>query len=424
MKQFPRAEKTGLFAKLINVARYGKRELSAAWNFVQENRLEKPDGPIRVAFLCDYVPAWNKVKPMYERMLKDSRFSPVLLCVPSDISSDPAENDIYDYFCTHGYPEAVNTHLSDGNWLDLKTLGLTYIIYLRPYNYELPKPYENFRVARYCKVCMVLYGMIMSEELMKSVMERNFMRHVYCYFAETPQAARNNRRYGWLLHGLKLQKSVFLGLPGKEEILASQAGTTHAWDFTQNEFRAIWTPRWTKDPALGGTNFFEYYQVLPEFAKEHPEMAFLFRPHPMALTHFVQAGDMTAEEAEEFRRVCREIPNLSLDEEKDYLTTMWQSSVLISDKSGIMPEYFLMNKPLIFCASNLELTMAEHTRKMLEGCYVVYNKQELFACLQQLQQGIDPLAQRRQELIEELFGGIGGTPSESMMEELVKDCRK
>ncbi len=416
-----------LLERITHAARSAKRELNAIGTYRQQRSMKKPDGPIRVGFLCDYTSAWSKVKPIYDMMEKDERFAPVILCVPSNLQygkvADPANlhNDVFDFFIENGYPNALNTLIGPDQWLDLEKLELSYIFYLRPYNYLLPPPYENHRVCRYTKVCMVIYGMSMTKEVGDAVMERDFFRHVYCYFAETSFAMEKNRADGWLLHQLGLQKSVFKGLPGMEEIAASQHKKSDAWDFYPSDFRVMWTPRWTTNPELGGSNFFEYGEYLMDFARENPQTAMLFRPHPMMLQNFISTGELTREQAERFRERCDETPNLSLDERPEYMATMWQSSVLVTDISGVMAEYFVMGKPMIYCASNMHLTPAGHTEKMLEGCYVVHNWRQLKDTLLGLQQGIDPLAEKRKELAREIYGSLDSRPSAAVLEELVED---
>lgn len=424
------AANSGPLKGLIRTARSTKRELCAVATYLRQRKMEKPEGPIRVGFLCEYIPAWSKVKSIYDIMQADDRFSPVILCVPSNLRygklADPNDlsNDVYDYFTENGYTSVVNTLVGPDQWLDLQEMGLSYIFYLRPYNYLLPPPYENHRVYQYSKVCMVIYGMIMTEEVGKSVMERDFLRHVYCYFAETSYAMKQNQKDGWFLHALGLQKSVFKGMLGVEDIAASRDIKTDAWDFADGKFRAMWTPRWTTDPELGGSNFFEYGSHLMDYADTHPDMAFLFRPHPMALQHFISTGEMTQADAEQFRRRCEETPNISLDERVEYFAAMWNSDVLITDISGVMPEYFIMGKPMIYCASNMHLTLAEHTAKMVDGCYVVHNWQELKDTLLHLQKGIDPLCERRKKLAQEIYGNLESTPSQAVVEELAEDLKR
>ena len=403
----------------------GILDIKAAAGFLTQRRKTDATGPIRVGFLCQFIPAWSKLLPVYQKMLEDPRFEPVLICVPSNIENrklvgNTENNDTYDYFLQQGYSQAISAW--DGkNWLDLLSLKLHYIFYPRPYNDFLPPCYDSAVVSRYCRICLVMYGMSMTEQIIDTVMERSFFRYVYCYFAESPYVGERNRKMGRFLHGLGLQKSVYKGLPGMEQIAAQQKVKSSAWDFSQNSFRAIWTPRWTTDPALGGTNFFAYYQVLLDYARTHKTMDFLFRPHPLALENFQKTGEMTAQQVQDFLDQIQSLPNVSLDSQKEYFSTMWGASVLITDISGIMPEYFVTGKPMIYCGSNMPLTPSPHTKIMLEGCYVVYNREELFACLEQLAAGEDPLAETRQKIAGELYGGLNSTPSVGILEELAKD---
>ena len=402
------------------------RDLDAAYGYCRERSRKSSAGPIRVGFLCQFIPAWSKLKPIYEHMLEDPWFAPVLICVPSGIEngkliSKPSENDTHDYFVSMGYANAMNALEADGRWLDLAKLELDYVFYPRPYNAFLPGEYHSKRVSRFCRICLVMYGMSMTEEIVNTIMEREFFRYVYLYFAECPYVMKRNREMGRFLHGLSLQKSVFPGLPGMEEIAASRQMTSPAWNFSSCDFRVLWTPRWTTDPQLGGTNFFLYHTVLLDYAQEHPQMDFLFRPHPLALDNFVRSGDMTEAEAKAFRKRIAELPNVELDTQKEYFSTMWGTSVMVTDISGIMPEYFVTGKPMIYCASNMPLTPAEHTRRMLEGCYVVQNAEELLRCLEMLAKGEDPLQEKRAEIICEQFGGLDHKPSQKIVEEIAKD---
>lgn len=403
-------------------------DLAAAGGYRAQRKKQRSGGAIRVGFLCQFIPAWSKLMPVYRLMQEDPRFQPVLICVPSNIENrklvgDTENNDTYDYFLSQGYSQAVSAW--DGkNWLQLSGLELDYIFYPRPYNDFLPPAYDSALVSRYCRICLVMYGMSMTEQIIDTVMERSFFRYVYCYFAESPYVMARNRKMGALLHTLGLQKSVYKGLPGMEEIAAKKGERSSAWDFSQNSFRVIWTPRWTTDPALGGTNFFLYYQALLDYAQEHGQMDFLFRPHPLALENFQKTGEMTAQQVQDFLDQIQALPNVSLDSQKEYFSTMWGASVLVTDISGIMPEYFVTGKPMIYCASNMPLTPSPHTKTMLDGCYTVYNREELFACLEQLAAGQDPLAEIRQKIADELYGGLNSSPSRGILEELAKDCEQ
>ncbi len=367
-------------------------------------------GPIKVGFLCQYVPAWSKMDKVYRAMQLDPRFDPVLICLPDRINAnrltdpDSLANETYAYFQANGYPEAVNALVGKEAWLDIASMGFSYLFYQRPYNTYLPEPYTVSRTSRHSKVCLLMYAIEMLQEITDITLARDFMAYVSYYFAENTSVADVNIRRNRRGHQLGLQKTLCLGLPVLETLLEKQGEDSPAWDFSKNSFRVIWTPRWTTELSAGGSNFFTYYESLTQYAQEHPDMDFLYRPHPLTFAHFLETGEMTRQQVDAFRETIENAPNISLDTLQRYDTTFWQSSVLISDYSSMVPEYFLMGKPLIFCISNMVLTLSDFGKKILEGCYVVEQEAELFATLDMLKRGEDPLKEKRLQLIRNLYG--------------------
>ena len=406
---------------IIDLLRSSKREVFAIGKYLKERSTPKPEGPVRVGFLVDYLPAWSKVRRIYQVLEQDSNFQPILLCVPSNALENPEHNDTYEYLTQQGYADAVNTCIAPGKWLDLSELGLSYLFYLRPYNHLLPEEYHCHRVCCFTKVCLVLYGTSMTKQVADATMKRDFFRYVYCYFAESPYVMEKNRRDGWLLHLLGLQKSCFLGMPGVEELRCAKELPAPAWDFAGEGFRVMWTPRWTTDKKLGGSNFFTFHDTLLTLARQEKDTALLIRPHPMMLSNFVSTGEMTQQEVDAFRAECGQLPNVSLDESREYNSTFWHTDVLVTDISGMMIEYYVTGKPMIFCAGNMELTPLEHTARLISGCYVVRTEQELLRCLRDLRAGIDPLADKRRELMKDLLGGVDAEPCRAIANELAKD---
>ena len=286
----------------------------------------------------------------------------------------------------------------------------------------MPKAYSSRRVSSYAKICVLLYAMTItkSENIMINI---DFFRNVYCYFAETSFIAAINRQQLKLTHKLGLQKTLCYGMPALEQILLDKEKEGTIWSFSKNKFRIMWTPRWTTDVKLGGSNFFVYRDALLEYAEKKKDIDFLFRPHPLSFPNFIKTGEMTKEEVDNYRNKIDKMENVFLDEEKEYVSTMWESSVLVGDLSGMMPEYFVTGKPIIFCGSNMYLEPAEHFAKILEGCYTVYNEKELFECIERLKDGEDPLKAKRMQIIQEVFGSTLGNASQHIVEELVKSRR-
>ena len=394
----------------------------------QERRIPRT-GPVRVGFFCQYLPGWTKVKTVYEQMKADPRFEPYLLCVPSGIEKgalrdpDCLENDTYEYLRAQGYDEAINLLTGRDTWLELQTLGLSYVFYPRPYNPLMPRCYQTDLVARYCRVCIIMYGMATTEQITNILLNKGFMRYTYFYFAETVFSQRINMAKNPRGHKAGLQKTLSIGYPVLEQLARMKGVESPSWSFSKNDFRVIWAPRWTTSKEEGGSNFFTYKDAFLEYAQSHPDMDFLFRPHPLMFDNFVKTGEMTPAQVAEFKAACDGLPNVKLDDQPQYEATFWGSDVLVSDISGMIPEYFTTGKPIAFCATNMELKLAQFSEEMIgKGCYTVNSRQELFACLEALQRGEDPLAQKRKELIPELFGAAGEGASKRILEVIAQDA--
>lgn len=391
------------------------RSCQAYGHFKKQRRSAVRGEKIRVGFMCQYLPAWGKLEPVYRLMKEAPDFEVFLLCVPMGIHrqrlDDPESlrNDTYEYYKEHGY-EAINTLEGRNRWLDLKTLNLDYLFFTRPYNSYMPPQYSSHSVSLYTKICVMLYAFTLMEETYRSTLNRDFFCNVYLYFAEDRYARDKQAGHFGRRHKSRLQRSVYVGMAGLADILKAKGKHAGAWAFSGNDFRVMWTPRWTTDKSLGGSNFFVYQKPLLSYAAGHPDMDFLFRPHPLMFENFRKTGELTEQEEQEYRDEIAGLANVSLDESGDYAASFWESSVLISDISGMMPEYFVTGKPVVYCPADAGLTPAETTVKLISGCYTVHNEAELFDVLERLRRGEDPLEQKRKALIEELFGDVMDIP--------------
>lgn len=401
----------------------------ATYDLWKSKTRRKVNAKIRVGFIVRMIELINKSKPLIDKLLEDERFEVYILCVPSNIEAGNLtkgnlENDIYEY-CKQIYSNSINTLNSNGTWLDIREYNLDYIFYSHPYDSVYPQIYNSKNVCKCSKICILLYGMLLTKEMLNIMLNKKFFRNVYIYFAETNYVKEFNINRFLVTHRLGLQKSICLGMPSLQDIYSRQCFThktkSLAWRFSENTFRVIWTPRYTTNLKLGGSNFFVYYKELIEYADAHKDIDFLFRPHPLTFKTFIKTGEMTETEVLEFKTAIRKRKNIALDEEKEYVDTFLNSNVLVTDISSIIAEYFVTGNPIIYCASNMTLELAEHTKRILDGCYVVYNKKELFLCLANLKKGNDELKCKRDRIISELFGDYLKCSTEKIIEEIVID---
>lgn len=390
-------------------------------------RTGKPGSIIRVCFLQQDANCWNKSKALYEQLCKDSRFQVSLLCVPDPFDTDTSGT--YRFFAENGY-DAIDarvgngpwdTRSSQGEWFDLSSLQPDYVFYQQPYDAYLPQCYRSKQVSRYTRICITLYGIILTRQIL-NCMEKEFYRHVYRSYAISDAERAFNRSRFPISHFLGLRTTQYFGPLPIVDFLKQKQSTSPSWEFSQNQFRVIWTPRWTTDETLGGSNFFRYKDFLPEYAASHPNTDILMRPHPMAFDNFVQTGKMTQAEVDSYILQCNSAANTAIDNQKKYDATFWQSSVLLTDLSAIIIEYFITGKPIIFCQTeNPSSTFLDFFQQILQVCYIANNQDDIARYLQHLKAGHDPLQSARLQVIKKLFGADPLQIPEMIAHDIAKD---
>ena len=168
----------------------------------------------------------------------------------------------------------------------------------------------------------------------------------------------------------------------------------------------LWTPRWSTDPYIGGSNFFNYKDIMTRLVKQNKNILFIFRPHPLMFENFIKTKEMSSEELSEFKQYCEETENLILDEEKEYTSEFWQSDMLITDLSGMIPEYFITEKPIIYCHSTVAFNYTEYATNMISSCYEANDQKDLIKYFNELINGNDYKFSQRKECITAFFGNV------------------
>ena len=155
----------------------------------------------------------------------------------------------------------------------------------------------------------------------------------------------------------------------------------------------IWTPRWTTDPKLGGSHFFDYKDQMIGWAEKDTSVDLVFRPHPLALANYVSAGLMTEEELETYLNRYTVCINAAVDRTTEYYDTFFSSDCLITDISAVMIDYLFTGKPIIYCTSPSDQYF--FTPELHECLYKVENFEGIVRTVEQLRAGDDPKKKMR-----------------------------
>ncbi|MFV0382286.1 MAG: CDP-glycerol glycerophosphotransferase family protein [Breznakia sp.] len=382
---------------------YVPKKIVSFFLLIKLRKKKKTKTKIRVGIMVQLPSLWGKTARLYEELSQDAAFEVVLLAIP-DYKFE-SQLPVYKSMENHAYTflkenhfDAVKTNTETG-WVDIATLKLDYLFYPRPYDALMPKGYKSCDVIKYIKTCYIPYGYLLGKTLMRNAFHLRFFTNLYFYFAENKDFENYNKNRFRFSHFFQLRKSVYTGYPSLQNVLEQKVKKCLYWKEHDKTLKIMWTPRWTIDEKQGKSNFFKYKDAVLHHVQRDDNLSLVVRPHPLAFANFIDSGLMSEVEVEEYKQQF-EHERLFLDQQSDYQATMWCADVLITDFSSIIIEYFMMDKPLIYCRSHIEATAT--LQKILDVSYIADDFDDIKRYVEQLAQGMDPLKKKRHRVLKEV----------------------
>lgn len=389
---------------------------------IRQKRKKKENERLRIVFLCQLPQLWGCMESIYESAEEDKEVDAYILAVPDEWDTEEKARITYDYMKECGYKVINGYDAEKKEFFDLKTLNPDYVFLPRPYDNYLPLQYQSEQLSKYTKVCHVCYGYTCEGDyILKTAFSKYFITNCYMVFAENDSVQKYCRKCLPISTRLGLRKIPKTPFPRFDLMKKFEGTEGPSWKLKREETekRIIWTPRWTLEEKLGGTSFFAFKEFFFEYAKQHPKDEILVRPHPLAFGNFVKVGAMTEQEVEQYKKTCQEAVNLQLDTEKEYLGSFASADILVSDMSGVVVDFAVTGKPVIFC--NDKEIFNESNKELLKAYYIVHDEKELSQTLEMLRNGQDVKKEYRQQVVKKILGECDGQNGKRIMEYIKKD---
>ncbi len=144
-----------------------------------------------------------------------------------------------------------------------------------------------------------------------------------------------------------------------------------------NQEYVIYAPHWSIDKKnnLAWGTFLWSGKFMLDYAKKHPEINWLFKPHPCLKGYLVNQNYMTLKEADDYWREWDCLG--SVCETGNYLDLFMESKAMITDCGSFEIEYFMTKKPLIHLKSPDATTFNPLVEKIVSSYYEADNKKDL-----------------------------------------------
>lgn len=310
-------------------------------------KLEVKNRKIRVIFLVNESSKF-KTRQLYESFEKSNHFDPVIAITLSDIQwSMSKEEQVrqlrenYNFFKQNEYNVVYAYDFKLSQNLDLKFLNPDMVFFQQPYQLSKNQSIEyvsNFALTYYVPYYLPDY---INSEVDYSV---SFHSLLYKYFILNKKLKSELKLY---IKNLKCDNKNIIPIGHPFIDIIKRKCTIGKSNYI------IYAPHWSitekgNENIINISTFNINGNKILEFAKQHKELNWVFKPHPTLKTALLRIGK-SEEEINEYYKEWESFAKCCYD--GSYLDIFNNSYALITDCGSFLFEYFCTGKPVIHLIS-------------------------------------------------------------------------
>ena len=303
-------------------------------------RLRRKD-KIKIGFVLHDSAIWCG-DDLYNYLAADKRFEPtIFLCLRTDSLNDELiVKDFRNGAKQFGSRGLNVTPLPERN---SQVPAQDVLIYLTPYLEILPDAFRLENVSARTLLYYIPYGFNnttfnICNEPVFHVCRRLFFDSQYHINLFEEECSTG------------MSRGVYSGYPKLDFFFKSRADSNFTWKTTRHDAKKIiWAPHWSIDNGIFYSTFQWNYRFMYDFARMHPEISWVVKPHPNLLFSAVTSGLFPSEDAfRDYLDAWDALPNAQVITGGYYQEIFATSDGLIHDSASFIAEYQFTHKPMIF----------------------------------------------------------------------------
>lgn len=365
---------------------------------IRESRIEK-GLPVRTIFFV-YSAAMFPAKPLFEAMRRDPAFDARIVVVPDlrwqdrDSAAD-MENCAREL--RHALPDAdvqIASHNLAGVWADVSR-DADLIFYSTPYPQSDLRYNLRWAIGRPFLPVYISYSFSTS-------LYGYWVYGLQCY-ADAWKVFMECEGTGKEYAEHSLRKGANAEVVGyvKMDALA----TAKPWPRNGDRRRVLIAPHHSVDggsnDTLAFSNFERYADFFLALPKRHPELDFVFRPHPFLFTVLSNPAKWGQAKVDGWIARMKAYANVRWSDEGDYFPIFASCDAIVQDCGSYLAEWFYTGKPCCFMLkdpSDIDAKFSPTGKACLSHCYLAYDEKAIEAFLRDVVKGgADPKAAARDE---------------------------
>lgn len=363
---------------------------------------------IRVAFL-HFRPSKWKCDSLYKLFENSKCFEPFIIVSRFDSPKMPPENvnETLNFFKNKNFNIHLAYNIEKDEFIPLENFNPDIIFYGEPWS--VYKEHSPLQMSSQALIYYVPYFIAN----VSSYMEYGLEFHLYLY----KHFIINNLARDYYAPKM-LNKGKNLKVVGHPQLDYFYLGQDK--NLTNKNY-VIYAPHWSINVPEENYATFEWNgEFLLEYAKKHPEINWVFKPHPTLKERIISQKIMSEESIEKY---WNDWDKISFKYESgDYMDIFAQSKAMITDCGSFLTEYFVTKKPVIHLISETSIGYNPSAEAVVENYYKAHNLEELELLLNNIIiKNEDPLKEIRLKAIKDLnFAGTYAAENiyNDIMEEL------
>lgn len=321
-----------------------------------------------VLFIIHNIAVFDSIKLVVDKLLKERNFEVILISTDKKFPGDfefGGEEQIHNFLKKHNYPHVRLGNSSKEFALKIiKNLNPDFIFRQSPWDADLPN-FFNAQELKFAKLCYIpYYGLQFLEDMKDYKFHVDQDYHRFCSLIFTGKDAKNHKNA--LLSQINV---VDTGSP-KYEYLRDEI-TLYENNKCEKPI-IIWSPHHSFGTNwLSFATFNKTYKYILDLVRNHPEVHFVFRPHPAFINACKSSKLLSERELAIFFDIWHSLPNTSESYDDDYAKLFAQSSALITDGISFLASYQITGKPLFWLVNPNHVPFSDLGKEMIKGCYQV-----------------------------------------------------
>lgn len=379
-------------------------------------RIRRSEGKIRVIFPIHELAKW-KLQGVFDLMKSSDVFEPMMAMSGADTDwMSPRDvvrkrhQVMREYFEKRQMPYVETYDFAANRCKSLREYKPDIVFYSQPWGHDI----RQFPpvVSRYALTFYVPYFVPNYSSLW---MEISFMFHCCLTGYFVMNELMSNEYADNMPKWFRSTRYIPVGHPMLDYF------TEHKGDVC-NERYVVYAPHWSiphpnnPNPENYST-FLETGRFMLDYAKSHPEIKWVFKPHPTLRFTLIRTGAWTEEEVDSYFKEWEDVGTACYSSE--YPAIFMQSQLMITDCGSFLAEFSATGKPLIRLVSpTAKLGAKKFNERLFNSFYNVNSLNEMKSILELLiEKRQDPKMDERRKAASEV-GILDSHASEKIVQYL------